>query len=88
MSIFTVKTADNGGCGECACPCHTDVEDPGPTHLPTCKFADPDYCPPDFRETVMAALSCKRCGQPLAYPGAVFCGSACCARWEAGDRPS
>lgn len=34
-------------CGEhCACPCHTDVEDPGPEHLPTCAFADPDF--PDY----------------------------------------
>lgn len=31
---------------------------------------------------------CKLCKEkPVAYPGAVFCGAACCARWEAGDRP-
>lgn len=29
---------------------------------------------------------CKRCGDPLAYKGAVYCGAACTARWEAGDR--
>ena len=28
---------------------------------------------------------CKRCGNPLAYPGALFCGAACSARYEAGD---
>lgn len=27
----------------CACLCHTDVDDPGPTHLPTCLWADPDF---------------------------------------------
>lgn len=30
--------------------------------------------------------SCIRCGRKLAYPGALFCGASCCARWEAGDR--
>lgn len=29
---------------------------------------------------------CRRCGKPLAYPGALYCGAACCARLEAGDR--
>jgi hypothetical protein len=32
-------------------------------------------------------VSCKLCGKPLAYPGAVFCGAACSTRWEAGERP-
>jgi len=27
---------------------------------------------------------CKCCGQKqVAYTGAIFCGAACCARWEA-----
>lgn len=30
---------------------------------------------------------CKLCGKGLAYPEAAFCGAACCARWEAGERP-
>lgn len=55
MSVHLIKTADNGGCGECACPCHTDVPDPGP-HLTTCRFADLDYCPPDFAATVRAMV--------------------------------
>jgi hypothetical protein len=33
------------GCDEaCACACHTEVEEPGP-HLPTCKYADPEFEP-------------------------------------------
>jgi hypothetical protein len=52
--ITTIKTANNGGCGTCACPCHTDVEEPGP-HIATCKFADDDYVPPDFREAAAEA---------------------------------
>lgn len=48
-----VTTHNNGGCGECACACHTDVEEPGP-HIPTCRFADLDYTPPDFLATVRA----------------------------------
>ena len=31
-------------------------------------------------------MSCKRCGKKLAYVGAIFCGAACSARWEGGDR--
>lgn len=31
--------------------------------------------------------ACRLCGKALAYAGAVYCGSACCARWEAGERP-
>jgi hypothetical protein len=46
-----VQCDDNGGCGECACECHTDVAIPGP-HIASCKFADPDYVPPDFVEKV------------------------------------
>ncbi len=53
--VIAVHCADNGGCGECACPCHTDVAVPGP-HIATCKFADPEYCPPDFAATVRAML--------------------------------
>ena len=30
--------------GQCACLCHTDVEEPGP-HLDSCSWADPDYEP-------------------------------------------
>jgi hypothetical protein len=25
------------------CPCQSDAEDPGPDHLPTCPFSDPDH---------------------------------------------
>jgi hypothetical protein len=25
------------------CPCESDLVDPGPTHLATCRFADPDF---------------------------------------------
>ena len=52
---IAVHCADNGGCGECACPCHMDGAVPGP-HIATCKFADPEYCPPDFAATVRAML--------------------------------
>jgi len=38
-------------------------------------------------ELIMAAKlserGCKRCGEPLAYPGALFCGAACSAMYEA-----
>jgi hypothetical protein len=49
MIIATVRTANNGGCGECACHCHSDEEHIPPGHIPACKFADPDYVSPDFR---------------------------------------
>lgn len=52
----TVRCADNGGCGECACECHTDVPVPGP-HLASCKFSDQDYVPPDFERQVRAAVA-------------------------------
>jgi hypothetical protein len=55
VKVTLVECANNGGCGECACPCHTDVPDPGP-HIETCKFADPDYTPPDFLESCLASL--------------------------------
>ncbi len=32
-----------------------------------------------------AAKGCKRCGKPLAYPGAIYCGATCSAQAEAGD---
>jgi hypothetical protein len=47
--VELIQCDDNGGCGECECPCHTDVDDPG-DHIATCKFADPTYTPPDFIE--------------------------------------
>lgn len=54
VKVIGVKTANNGGCGECACDCHDySIPIPGP-HIPTCKFADLDYVPPDFVATVMA----------------------------------
>lgn len=31
---------------------------------------------------------CLLCGKPLAYKGALYCGAACCARWEGGQRPT
>ena len=33
------------------------------------------------------ATGCRLCGKPLAYSGAVYCGAACCVRWEGGERP-
>jgi hypothetical protein len=30
---------------------------------------------------------CKLCRKRVAYPGAVFCGAGCTARWEGGQRP-
>lgn len=30
--------------------------------------------------------TCKRCDKPVAFPGGKFCGAACSARWERGDR--
>jgi hypothetical protein len=27
----------------CACLCHTEVDEPGPHHLPTCAWSDPDF---------------------------------------------
>lgn len=29
--------------------------------------------------------TCKRCPKPCCYPGALFCGAGCSARWEDGD---
>ncbi len=29
---------------DCTCLCHTDIKDPGPHHMSTCAFSDPDYC--------------------------------------------
>lgn len=26
------------------CPCKSEADDPGPDHLPTCPWSDPDYC--------------------------------------------
>jgi hypothetical protein len=31
---------------------------------------------------------CLLCGKPPAYKGALYCGAACCARWEGGQRPT
>lgn len=56
VAVRTVACADNGGCGPCNCQCHTDVDDPGP-HIPSCKFADIDYVPPDFVDKVRAAIN-------------------------------
>lgn len=33
-------------------------------------------------------MRCIRCGRRGAYPGARFCGGACSARFEGGDRIS
>lgn len=30
---------------------------------------------------------CWLCHERAAYCGAIFCGAACIARWEAGERP-
>lgn len=50
-----VKTSNNGGCGECACHCHSDTLEIPPGHIQSCKFADPDYVPADFAATVQEA---------------------------------
>ena len=47
-----VQCDDNGGCGECACECHTDVAIPGP-HIASCKFAD--------RKNIGFDLTCGAC---------------------------
>lgn len=53
--LIGIKTDNNGGCGECACECHDDsIEMPAP-HIAMCKFADLDYCPPDFHEKAREA---------------------------------
>lgn len=40
----------NEGCApDCACRCHSDDDDPGPVHLPSCRFADVDFVPAGFR---------------------------------------
>lgn len=31
-------------------------------------------------------MKCKYCGDPLGYSGALFCGAACCARYEGRQR--
>lgn len=31
-------------------------------------------------------MKCKHCGDPLGYSGALFCGAACCARYEGRQR--
>lgn len=33
------------------------------------------------------STGCRRCGARVVYPGAIFCGAACTAMYEAGDRP-
>ena len=38
------------------------------------------------KDEALVGLHCKRCGQPVAYPVAVFCGAACSEQWEQGDR--
>ena len=58
-AVNTVQCDDNGGCGECACPCHGPEANPGP-HIATCKFADDDYVPPDFVRKVHAAINRAR----------------------------
>lgn len=52
--LITVRTANNGGCGECACHCHSNDDDIPPGHLASCRFADPMYVPPDFHDLAMA----------------------------------
>ena len=54
--ITTIKTANNGGCGECACHCHSDEAEIPPGHLATCKFADDNYVPPGFEEDARQAV--------------------------------
>jgi hypothetical protein len=45
-------------------------------------------CRAEGLEAELAALRatrCKRCGKPLAYDGAIYCGAGCAARAEAGE---
>jgi hypothetical protein len=41
--------------------------------------------PPDVKH---GNTGCRLCGKKLAYTGAVYCGAACCAAWEMGQRPA
>ena len=44
-------------CNRCAaCPCTTDVEDPGP-HVPECPHADLNFVNPNFMKGGVAALA-------------------------------
>jgi hypothetical protein len=36
--------------------------------------------------SIAGVTYCARCGMPPAYEGAKFCGAACSAQWEAGDK--
>lgn len=57
MQANTIKTANNGGCGECACHCHSDKPAIPAGHIESCKFADPTYVPPDFAPRALAILA-------------------------------
>ncbi len=54
----------------------------------TCEAAvEPEVKVPCVHDAAKAFLegpaACKRCGEPVAYDGAVYCGAACCALDEA-----
>ncbi len=42
----------------------------------------------DQRDVRHGNTGCQLCGKRTAYTGAVFCGAACCAAWEMGQRPA
>jgi len=44
-----------------------------------------DYA--DLKDHSAEKKGCQLCGKPACYAGALFCGAACCAQWEAGLRP-
>jgi hypothetical protein len=66
-------------------------EDADSAHAPR-NIAAQDRC--DARIRILAnsieegehaeGAGCKRCGKPVAYPGAVYCGAACSAQAEGG----
>ena len=54
------------------------------THAPECPASKGGKC---WHETTFVPRAgCRLCGQPLAYAGALYCSSACCARWLSGER--
>lgn len=52
------------------------------------QFSTMEEAPPGVLDVLGVASLCKRCRvKSVAYPGAIFCGAACSAQWEAVARP-
>lgn len=60
MTLHYLRTPNNGGCGKCACHCHSARIDIPPGHIPSCKFADPNYVSPEFEEVVRDFLAGRK----------------------------